>query len=354
MLNYIEQINMFWKLDAEHSFNGNESRLYFYLLSLSNSLYWKNPLTNADGYTASRVGISVNTLKAVRNRLQQAGLITFKPGGNGARNKCQYYLVPEAQVMRELSNKVSNSDTLLNETLTPYLIPGMQKTDDINKHKLNQTKQVVAPATPAPPKKKVLKKKEKKLDEKEAEPFWQSLMDVWFDVYKSVHQGEEPSMDGRHPKLFKELVEKLKKRAARKNYEWNATNSVESLKYFLGRAISDEWMKSHLSLKNLVEQFDIVYQDKQKPGAKKEPEKVHVQTGPKSFNDTMGYIFGRYCEPDFDIAIILPEYYDKLVSNGELKVGTMARFEGTHDQQKVQAVLAFLETKRNQLKQVNA
>src|SRR4051812_48318913 len=98
-MNYIEQLNMFWLLDTEHLFNGNESRLYFYLLKLSNSLFWKNPLTNADGYTASVVGISVNTLKTARNRLQQAGLIQFKPGGKGSRDKCVYLIIPASQLV---------------------------------------------------------------------------------------------------------------------------------------------------------------------------------------------------------------------------------------------------------------
>ena len=138
-MNYIELINVFWKLDAEHSFNGNETRLYFYLLNLSNSLRWKNPLTNADGHTASMVAISVNTLKSVRNRLQQLGLINFKPGGKGSRNKCQYFIVPPAQVLRNNAVKVSEFDTLLNDSLTPYLIPGMGNYDDISKHKPDKT-----------------------------------------------------------------------------------------------------------------------------------------------------------------------------------------------------------------------
>lgn len=139
-MNYIEQINVFWRLDAEYSFNGNETRLYFYLLDLSNSLYWKNPLTNADGYTANKVGISVNTLKTVRNKLQQVGLISFKPGGNGAKNKCQYMIIPSSQVLRNNAGKVSDFDTLSEETLTPYLIPGLGNFNDINKLKPDKKK----------------------------------------------------------------------------------------------------------------------------------------------------------------------------------------------------------------------
>ena len=99
-MNYIDLINSFWQLDEEYSFNGNETRLYFFLVKKCNTLRWKNPFSNSDGHTASTVGISVNTLKSIRNRLKQAGLIDFKPGGNGARDKCIYVI------------KVSAVDTL--------------------------------------------------------------------------------------------------------------------------------------------------------------------------------------------------------------------------------------------------
>lgn len=162
-MNYIEQINMFWILDAEHSFNGNESRLYFYLLKLSNSLFWKNPVTNADSYTAEMVGIAVNTLKSVRNRLQQAGLITFKPGGNGSRNKCTYYIIPAPEVVK-LINKVSTIDTLSFKTLTPYAIPGLEISDDISKLKQNQTEERGANMNlPSVPEKIDRKEKKKKI-----------------------------------------------------------------------------------------------------------------------------------------------------------------------------------------------
>lgn len=118
-LDYIKQINAFWTLDNEHRFTGNESRLYFYLLKQCNSLYWKNPFTNADSYTASMVGVTVNTLKNSRNRLQEAGLLEYKPGGNGARDKCVYTLVPAHVILlKKVANKVSNNDTLGNNKVS--------------------------------------------------------------------------------------------------------------------------------------------------------------------------------------------------------------------------------------------
>lgn len=146
-MNYIEQIKAFWLLDKVYSFSGNETRLYFYLLEQSNLLYWKNPLANADGYTAGVVGISINTLKTLRNKLQQAGLIRFKSGGKGARDKSLYELLAADEIISKVSNKVSKFDTLSSEKLTPYLYPYGEKVDDNNKlkHKLKKEESPLPP-----------------------------------------------------------------------------------------------------------------------------------------------------------------------------------------------------------------
>jgi len=133
-MNYIEQINWFWLLDAEHSFNGNETRLYFFLLKQSNSLYWKNPLANADGHTASMVGISVNTLKTCRNRIQQAGLIKFRSGGKGGvRDKTEYEIMKPGIRKRSDGYQKLTPDPIPSPAPSP--IPSLQKTDDNYKHK---------------------------------------------------------------------------------------------------------------------------------------------------------------------------------------------------------------------------
>lgn len=96
-MNYIKLINGFWIANIEHSFTGNETKLYFFLLSISNSLGWKNPFRQSDNQISLRAGISVNSVKSSRNRLSQAGLISFKTGSRGNRfnvkNKCEYKLL---------------------------------------------------------------------------------------------------------------------------------------------------------------------------------------------------------------------------------------------------------------------
>ena len=125
-MNYIELINQFWQCDIEHSFNGSETRLYFYLLHTCNSLRWKNPFTHSDAHLAAVSGMSVNTLKSARNRLKQAGLIEFTSGsqGRGQSHKAQY----------KLSIFDTIPDTLSANSLTVF----PRTSDTINKHKLKE------------------------------------------------------------------------------------------------------------------------------------------------------------------------------------------------------------------------
>lgn len=80
----------------EHSFTGNEAKLYYFLLHTSNSLHWKNPFRQSDRQIMLGTGISQNSIKSSRNRLAQSGLIAFRSGKSGNRfdvnNKTEYTL----------------------------------------------------------------------------------------------------------------------------------------------------------------------------------------------------------------------------------------------------------------------
>ena len=228
-MNYIEQINVFWILDAEHSFNGNESRLYFYLLKLSNSLYWKNPLTNADGYTASMVGISVNTLKTARNRLQQAGLIQFKPGGNGARDKCMYKIMEADDVVKKSQNdsiRYQNLIPNLQPNPQPYQQPYQQNTDDINKHKpdLSTDANASVPARKKPTEKNLLYKDCLKI----------------YDVFIKNLTGAGAKIDGTQGKAMKSIISYLKTQVRNKDSTLQSDAIPEKVKESL-QAILSNW-----------------------------------------------------------------------------------------------------------------
>ncbi|KAA6342944.1 hypothetical protein EZS27_009349 [termite gut metagenome] len=93
-MNYLELINNFWWMDEQRGFNGNETRLYFFLLHLSNRLFWKVEwIEYGDEKMTANVGISSDVLRASRNKLKEAYLIDFACGGQGRRVKTRYRIL---------------------------------------------------------------------------------------------------------------------------------------------------------------------------------------------------------------------------------------------------------------------
>lgn len=91
-MTYIDLINQFWALDEEWQFTCCETRLYFYLVKTANRLGWVDSWTRSDAKVSSDVGASINCIKTARNRLCQAGLLTFIGGGKGKADKTKYSL----------------------------------------------------------------------------------------------------------------------------------------------------------------------------------------------------------------------------------------------------------------------
>lgn len=150
-MNYIELINQFWRLNEEHSFTANEVATYFYLLNTANKLGWKNPFGQSNGYIINALNITEPTLIRVKNSLKQFGLIEFK-SDRGRKNITLYTLkylngfsIPvsinagmDDKTLNNLSIPVSNIVSI--PVSNPVSIP-VENSLDINKHKLNKTKQ---------------------------------------------------------------------------------------------------------------------------------------------------------------------------------------------------------------------
>ena len=91
-MTYIDFINQFWELDEHWQFTCCETRLYFYFLKTANRLGWVDNWIRSDARVADDVGLSPKSLKTARNKLSQAGLISFTSGGKGKANKTRYQL----------------------------------------------------------------------------------------------------------------------------------------------------------------------------------------------------------------------------------------------------------------------
>ncbi|MDE6338673.1 MAG: hypothetical protein K2K97_02660, partial [Muribaculaceae bacterium] len=76
-MTYIDLINRFWKLHREWEFSSVETKLYFLLLDIANSLAWKCPFQLGNDRLFINFEEAPNTVRRARLRLAKAGLIAI-------------------------------------------------------------------------------------------------------------------------------------------------------------------------------------------------------------------------------------------------------------------------------------
>lgn len=110
-MKYIDLINNFWRIDEQKGFNGNTTRLYFFLLHLANRSYWGSEwLEYGDKKMSVNLGISADVLRTAREKLKQASLINYISGGDGQGVKTRYQILT--------SNLQPKAEPLYNKTKT--------------------------------------------------------------------------------------------------------------------------------------------------------------------------------------------------------------------------------------------
>jgi len=114
-MNYIKQIRFFWDKAKRHSLGAGEIAMYFYILECSNVHDWENPVLEPNATLQHATGVkSFNTLKEIRNKLQQAGLLKFKTkNGSGVVeydlfNADKQTFSKNEKVVEEVTAKVSD------------------------------------------------------------------------------------------------------------------------------------------------------------------------------------------------------------------------------------------------------
>lgn len=113
-MTYIDLVNRFWKLDKEWNFSSVETKLYFLLLDIANSLAWKNPIRLSNENLSKKFEESEATVRRARNKIAQIGLITFKAAKSKAE-RSQYFItgIEECDTKNEETRhpNVTNRDT---------------------------------------------------------------------------------------------------------------------------------------------------------------------------------------------------------------------------------------------------
>ena len=91
-MNLFDLMANFWRQDEQKNFSGNETRLYFFLIHLANRSFWPESIEFADKRMVANANISLQVLKSARERLHEAELLDFVPGG-GFRVKTKYRIL---------------------------------------------------------------------------------------------------------------------------------------------------------------------------------------------------------------------------------------------------------------------
>ena len=79
-MNYIKQLNAFYKLIRENAISTKAQCLYHYLLMANNELSWAKTFTKSNFEVCGVTQMDRRTLDRIRNELKQKGLIEYEKG----------------------------------------------------------------------------------------------------------------------------------------------------------------------------------------------------------------------------------------------------------------------------------
>ncbi len=99
-MNYISQINGFWKIAEDKQFSSSEIATYFALLNYCNNLNWLNPFVCHFEYVCQTASISKNTFYACMETLHNEKLIEYTKGIKNSKKPKVFIL--------NLENKTKN------------------------------------------------------------------------------------------------------------------------------------------------------------------------------------------------------------------------------------------------------
>lgn len=90
-MTYLDIINKFWREYHTPEMKNADIVFYFHLLNVCNSQHWINPIEIHTSEIVTELGISKMELTRIRERLEERGLITYRPAKN-PKSPSIYYL----------------------------------------------------------------------------------------------------------------------------------------------------------------------------------------------------------------------------------------------------------------------
>lgn len=113
-INYIKQLNAFYKFLPNNPVSANAQCLYSYLLNKNSELNWIEEFTVSNMIVCGLTSLSRQSLDRARNELKQKGYIEYKKGHS---NQAGTYVVVSFDTQSDTQNDTQN-DTQSGHTLS--------------------------------------------------------------------------------------------------------------------------------------------------------------------------------------------------------------------------------------------
>lgn len=135
-MNYIKQLNEFYKNITTEPLTSNAKNLYETLLHINSDSYWREEISVANTYLILLTGLNISALQRARNTLIQAGYIRYKKGiGNNAGTYTIINLVVQNKdEFEQQTEQQTDSKPTINR------ITNRQESEHINKQNKTKTK----------------------------------------------------------------------------------------------------------------------------------------------------------------------------------------------------------------------
>jgi hypothetical protein len=248
-MNYIDQIKGFWITQEMNQLGTSEIAMYFYMLEIWNKTGWIGCFKRNNYKVMADLSIrSIKTLQSIRDRLQTAGILTFRQR-NGVAN-VEY-------VMNDLSKfyRGSGIGKGIGSIEGSGIGPGIV---NINQTRPDQTSKSHSAADASAPREKSAKKQKassKKNTPAPAAKFWAPLVELWF-TFNEEKYGARPTFHGADPRHFRKILDILEQRAINAGLQWTERIAHERLRAFLDIAFKDQWMQQNFLLPHLDKFMD--------------------------------------------------------------------------------------------------
>ncbi|WP_321332612.1 hypothetical protein [uncultured Bacteroides sp.] len=108
-MNLFDLLANFWRVDEQENFSGHDTRLYFFLVHLTNRSYWAEWIECSNKRLTANANISLDVLKSSRDRLKTAGLLDYVSGG-GHRIKTKYQILAPKSNLKPSPYNIKTKD----------------------------------------------------------------------------------------------------------------------------------------------------------------------------------------------------------------------------------------------------